>query len=105
MLNSDVVELDELLSPELLFTNHLGVFVSKEEDLNAHTNKVFEFTSLDLFESKILTKENHAIVSTKSEIEGYYNGQAVNGSFRFTRVWSKESGKWQVIAGHSSVIS
>jgi hypothetical protein len=30
MLNSDVDALDELLSEELLFTNHLGIIVSKE---------------------------------------------------------------------------
>jgi hypothetical protein len=105
MLNSNVSELDELISPNLLFTNHLGVLVSKEDDLNAHSSRAFIFKSLDLSESKILIQENSAVVSVKAEIQGYYNGQPTNGSFRFTRIWSNTSGKWQVVAGHSSVIA
>ena len=105
MLNSDVSSLNELISPELLFTNHLGALVSKEEDLNAHSSKAFVFKSLDLSESKILVQDNSAVVSVKAEIKGSYNGQPANGDFRFTRFWSNASGKWQVVAGHSSVIA
>ena len=105
MLNSDVSELEELISPNLLFTNHLGVLVSKQEDLNAHSNKDFVFKFLELSESKILIQENSAVVSVKAEIQGFYNGQPANGNFRFTRFWSNASGKWQVVAGHSSVIA
>ncbi|MEL6493314.1 MAG: nuclear transport factor 2 family protein [Cyanobacteria bacterium J06621_3] len=105
MLNSDVSELNELISSDLLFTNHLGVLVSKADDLSAHSSKAFVFKSLNLLESKILIHENSAVVSVKADIQGDYNGQPANGSFRFTRFWSNTSGKWQVIAGHSSVIA
>ena len=104
MLNSDVAELDELLSPDLLFTNHLGMLVSKEDDLHAHASKAFVFQALDLSESKILTQQNSAVVSVKADIQGLYDGQPANGCFRFTRFWSNDSGKWKVVAGHSSVI-
>lgn len=105
MLNSDISELDQLISPNLLFTNHLGVLVSKEDDLNAHSSKAFVFQSLDLSESRILTYENSAVVSVKADIQGSYNGQPANGRFRFTRFWSNASGNWQVVAGHSSIIA
>ena len=105
MLNSDVPELDALLSPDLLFTNHLGVLVSKQEDLEAHANKTFEFQSLDLSELQIRILEESAIVSVRADLRGLYNGQPTSGNFRFTRVWLNVSGIWQVIAGHSSVIA
>ncbi len=104
MLNSDVNELDELLSQKLLFTDHLGHLVTKDEDLESHKNKVFSFEFIELSESKIITLECSSIVSTKANIKGFYNGFEANGEFRFTRVWSNESGAWQVIAGHSSLI-
>ncbi len=105
MLNSNVSELDELLSPDLLFTNHLGSLISKEDDLNAHSSGIFVFKSLELSETKILTQGDIAVVSVKAEIQGQYNGEPENGNFRFTRVWAKTYGKWQVVAGHSSVIA
>jgi len=35
MLSSDVNVLNELLAPELIFTNHLGQLLGKEDDLAA----------------------------------------------------------------------
>ncbi len=105
MLNSDVPELDRLISPALLFTNHLGHIISKDEDLEAHRNKIFEFESLVLSEFEILNLESTAVVSVKAEVKGFYNGQQANGDFRFTRVWSNKSGDWRVMAGHSCLIA
>lgn len=36
MLHSDVSTLDELLADDLLFTNHLGQLMTKQDDLKAH---------------------------------------------------------------------
>lgn len=36
ILSSDVNTLDELLAPELIFTNHLGQVLGKQDDLDAH---------------------------------------------------------------------
>ena len=81
------------------------LLISKEEDLNAHATKQFEFQSLELSESKILMLGSSAVVSVKAEIQGLYNKQPANGTFIFTRVWSNASGKWQVVAGHSCIIT
>ena len=104
MLNSNVAKLDELISPRLLFTNHLGVLLLKADDLDARAKKEFVFKSIDLSDSKILIEEKSAVVSVRADIQGYYNGLPTNGSFRFTRFWLNTAGKWQVIAGHASLI-
>lgn len=101
MLNSDVSTLDKLISPELIFTNHLGMLISKEQDIEAHRNGTLEIRSIDLSDVKIMLLDNSAIVSAKTEIMGSYAGQEASGSFRFTRVWANDSGDWQLVAGHS----
>ena len=105
MLRSDVDELDLLLSPKLLFTNHLGQLISKEQDLEAHRLKTFEFQSLTLSDTRLLLSGNVGIVSVEADIQGSYHGQASHGRFRFTRVWSLSNECWQVVAGHSCIIS
>jgi hypothetical protein len=105
MLNSDISELEKLISPDLVFTNHLGGLVSKAEDLDAHRNRVYKFKTLKLFELQTVKLENCVIVSAKAEIKGCFNGQQADGNFRFTRLWSNISGNWQVVAGHSSLIA
>lgn len=36
MLRSDVNDLDELLAPELIFTDHLGQVLTNQDNLEAH---------------------------------------------------------------------
>ncbi|MDZ4870787.1 MAG: hypothetical protein CLLPBCKN_000175 [Chroococcidiopsis cubana SAG 39.79] len=106
MLHSDVKALDELLSPKLLFTNHLGHLVGKEEDLAGHKSGALKLNSLSASEQHILLAGDVAIVSVKMQLSGSYNGTPTNGVFRFTRVWSQsQDGTWQIIAGHSGIVS
>ena len=105
MLRSDVVELDALIAPELLFTNHLGQVVSKQEDLDAHRSGQFKFTELTPSERQIQLDCGFAVVSVLMHIVGSYKGTPVEQDIRFTRVWAvSKSGSIQIIAGHTSAI-
>ncbi|MDV2994686.1 MAG: hypothetical protein N4J56_004340 [Chroococcidiopsis sp. SAG 2025] len=106
MLHSDVKALDELLSPRVLFTDHLGHLVGKEEDLAGHKSGALKLKSLSASEQHILLTGDVAVVSVKMQLSGSYNGTPTNGIFRFTRVWSQsQDGTWQIIAAHSGIVS
>jgi Domain of unknown function (DUF4440) len=105
MLHSDVVELDALIAPELLFTNHLGQVVSKGADLDAHRSGQFKFTEITPSERQVQLNDGFAIVSVLMHILGSYQGTPVEQDIRFTRVWAiSTSGSIQIIAGHTSAI-
>ena len=105
MINSDLNELDRLLSPNLIFTNHLGQLITKSDDLNNHEKGDLKIENITLSDSKYNISDSFAIVSVVADISGNYNGLPANGSFRFTRVWVKNNNTLQVIAGHSCLIS
>ena len=48
METSNVDEIDKLLSPSLLFTNHLGQVITKNDDLEGHRKKDLVIESLEL---------------------------------------------------------
>jgi hypothetical protein len=105
MLHSDVVELDALIAPELLFTNHLGQIISKQEDLDAHRSGKFKFTEITPSDRQIQLNDGFAVVSVLMYILGSYEGTPVEQDIRFTRVWAiSTSGSIQIIAGHTSAI-
>ncbi len=106
MLASDIEELRELLADDLIFTNHLGMLTSKQDDIQMHASGDIKIGEIHLSDQKTLLLDETAIVTAKVTIIGSYQGQAANGIYRFTRVWhmSPES-NWQVIAGHSCVIA
>lgn len=105
MLGSDIAALDALLSPELIFTNHLGQRLGKEDDLGAWRAGRLHIESLQPSEQRIRLAGDAAVVSVRMRIAGAWDGRPANGDFLFTRVWAVSAqNRWQVIAAHSTAI-
>ncbi len=105
MLSSDVAALNVLLAPDLVFTNHLGHLLGKDDDLAAYRSGALKVVSLEPSEQRIRTLGDVAVVSVRVQLTGTYAGSPVNGDFRFTRVWARSQQQtWQIVAAHSSLI-
>lgn len=105
MLGSDVVVLDGLLAPDLVFTNHLGQLLGKDDDLAAYRSGALKIARLDPSEQQVRVLGEAAVVSVRMQISGTYRDAPANGDFRFTRVWARsEQQGWQIVAAHSVVI-
>lgn len=102
MLNSDVNTLDKLISDDLIFTGPNGELASKQMDLDCHKSGIQKMTELKLLEQKIKIYDNFAIVFTKMQIEGSFNGINIDGNYSYTRIWSNNTGNWQIVGGHVS---
>ncbi|MDV2079170.1 nuclear transport factor 2 family protein [Marinobacter xestospongiae] len=107
MLVSDVATLDQLLAPDLVFTNHMGQLLNKEADLAAHRSGALKISELDTSEQSVRRlADQAALVSVLVRLCGQYAGQPANGTFRFTRVWRcNDDGTWQVAAAHATLLT
>lgn len=106
MLSSDVNTLDELLAPELIFTNHLGQVLGKQDDLDAHQSGTLKVEVLTPFEQHIQLVKDVAIVTVRVHLVGTYAGVTSECDFRFTRVWTlSSSSTWQIVVAHSSIVA
>ncbi|MFM9433117.1 ketosteroid isomerase-like protein [Janthinobacterium sp. CG_23.3] len=105
MLASDIVALDALLAPGLLFTNHLGQLFGKGEDLAAHESGLLKLHELTPSEQHVQLHGGVAVVSVRMKVSGTYAGQPANGDFRFTRMWARSAdGVLQVVAAHAGMV-
>lgn len=104
MCSSDIATLDNLLSEQLIFTNHFGQLISKLDDIYAHKNKLIVVNSILLSDMRVIDLGSSAVVTAQAEISGSYDGAPTSGKFRFTRVWNKAQGAWKVVCGHSCLI-
>ncbi|MEN4922234.1 nuclear transport factor 2 family protein [Achromobacter spanius] len=106
MLASDIAALEALLDPGLLFVNHMGWTVTREDDLDTHRSGLLKIHALDLSEQCILPRGDCAVVSVLARIAGSYNGVPANGLFRFMRTWATDAdtGTWRVIAASSVMV-
>jgi ketosteroid isomerase-like protein len=106
MLSSDVAALNELLAPDLIFTNHLGQLLGKDDDLAAYRSGVLKVLSLEPSERHVRALGDVAVVSVRMQLIGTYEGAPANGDFRFTRVWTRSQQEtWQIVAAHAGLIA
>ncbi len=105
MLQSDVSALDNLLSDDLIFTNHFGHTMTKKDDLEVHQAKLVDINEMTLSDRQIKIFEKIAIVTVKAHIIGRFKDEESDNNFRFTRVWHQTStDTWKLTAGHSSIV-
>lgn len=103
MLGSDVEALNDLLGSDLVFTNHLGQVLCKDDDLAAYRSGALKILSLEPSEQRVKVLGDVAVVSVRMQLSGTYSGAPANGDFRFTRVWARsQDARWQIVAAHSS---
>ena len=105
MLSVDIPVLDELIAPDLLFTNHFGLIVSKEEDLAVQQSGTLHLDGLVPSQQQIRLHPGFAVVSVLMHLIGSYMNQPIDMSIRYTRVWKFfPNGSIRIVAGHSSAV-
>lgn len=104
-LNGDVTELDDLISEDLLFTGPGGELGTKADDLAAHGSGTIRFREHHPEELKVRRiSDDVAVSALRARLAVEVDGRIVRGTYRYTRVWARENGKWQVVAGHVSEV-
>jgi len=106
MLASDRIVLDELISPDLIFTNHFGQVFGKQDDLGLHQSGTLQLKKLEPSEIQINASSGFSVVSVRMKLVGTYADVPFAADLRYTRIWGlATNGSWQIVAGHSSAIA
>ena len=104
-LSADVSALDALISPKLLFTGPDGQLGTKAQDLAAHGSGIVRFVAHEPLELQIRRVGNDvAVTALLARLAVNVAGTLHRGTFRYTRVWAREDGRWQVVGGHVSEV-
>lgn len=100
-LTADVEALARLISDDLLFTGPDGQLGTKAQDLAAHRSGVVRIREHRPLELRIRRLGADAVIAAlRAYLRVDVQGNSVEGTFRYTRVWSRENGEWRVAGGH-----
>ena len=103
MLASDVDALDTLIADDLLFVTHFGQILGKDDDLNAHRQKLFTLSRLDFHRQDVRRHGDSFVTVTVAALEGIANNVPFTDKIVFPRVWRKNgNGTLQVCAGQAT---
>lgn len=97
--SSDVETIDELLHDNLLFIAPDGSVITKFQDLDAHRSGLMKVEEADNTIESIQIIEDTAIVILTLNTKGTMLGKAIDGKFRYIRIWKLFGKSLKVIGG------
>lgn len=99
----DIEILSSLLSDEFVITIEDGSVYSKAGYISHSADSKTRVQVAEMSDLRVRTHGDTAIVTGSYHEKGESSGKPYEYHDRFTDVWAKSGGKWQVIASHYSV--
>jgi ketosteroid isomerase-like protein len=74
-----------------------GSAMSKSETIEARKNGELKYQSIEPSDQRVRVYGNTAIVNGVAALKGSFKGNDISGTYRFSRVYVKQGGKWKVV--------
>lgn len=100
----DVAFLENLYSKEFRITSMNGSVVTRAEDIAVFASGEMKPAAVTDEDMEVLLYDDVAIVRGIENMEGTYKGVFGKFSARFTNVFVKRDGRWQLVTHHSTEI-
>src|SRR6185369_1265421 len=101
-INADARALDRIYADDFIGVGPSGTVRTKPQVLSDFTSGELKFQSITTDEVQVRIYGNTAVETGRSTMNGQDRGKAVPRDNRFTRVWVKRQGHWQLVLNHYS---
>jgi hypothetical protein len=98
--------LSTLFANEYQHTNFVGSVADKKAEVDFFTSADFTLKNATIANCTVHVYQDVAVATgVNTWIEASYRGRNLSGSYRFTRVYVRRKGRWQIVASHASKIT
>jgi ketosteroid isomerase-like protein len=104
LVNGDWKAVEQIEADDLLFTNADGSVTHKADDVTSLRSSDTKFESIDMSDTDVLDLGDIAVVTGKLVEKGHYKASYISGTYRFTDVWARRNGRWQLVRGQEALI-
>lgn len=104
MINHDCEELERLESEHLLFINHMGQKISKNDDIELHKQAAFNIKNITCKSQEIQEYGEVAIVISDVVLTLATPIGEIEDHLIYTRVWRNENGQYILVAGQATQV-
>jgi ketosteroid isomerase-like protein len=104
-LKGDVQTLDRLYSDEYFAVSADGTTYTKAQHLADIKSGNFKLATYKLDELKVRLHGEVAVVTGRNTMTGTYMGKDISGAYRFTDVFVKRGGRWQVLTTQATLVA
>jgi len=105
-IKRDKAFFERVEADEFIFTDSGGGTTTKAEDVASLDKPAGEFklVSYEVDEMKVMIYDKTAVVTGRATTKSQGKDREIISRSRFTDVFVKRDGRWQIVAGHSSRI-
>jgi ketosteroid isomerase-like protein len=95
----DVSVLERILADDFIATSSRGEVRNKSQEIDdIKPNPDYALEAFNLDDINVRIFRDTAIVTGRSTLKASYKGQSSTSGFRYTRVYAKRKGRWQVVS-------
>jgi ketosteroid isomerase-like protein len=102
---ADTLALRRIYADDFLGIGPTGVVRDKAHVIADFTSHALTYQSITTAEVRVRVYGNTAVETGRSTMVGQDRGKAVPRDNRFTRVWVKTAGRWQLVTNHYSLMT
>ena len=101
-IHADATALDRIYAADFIGVGPSGTVRTKPQVILDFTSGDLKFQSITTDDVQVRVYGNTAVETGRSTMNGQDKGKAVPRDNRFTRVWVKQQGHWQLVLNHYS---
>src|SRR5215469_1735988 len=94
LVQADWKAIEEIEADDLLFTTADGLVSHKSDDVDSLRSSDTKFESIEMSDVRVRNFGDVAVATGRLIERGRYKAADISGTYRFTDVWEKRSGKW-----------
>ena len=103
-IGADTVALNRIYADDFIGVGPSGTVRTKPQVIADFTSGGLKFQSITTDEVQVRVYGNTAVETGRSTMIGQDKNKVVPRDNRFTRVWVKMHGRWQLVANHYSLL-
>ena len=100
LIQRDIPALEKLYATEYRFTDPFGVMNTREQDIASANSGDFVLTAFEISDVKVSVYGKVAVMTGLNRSQASFKGMDASGEYRFTDVFVKRDGRWQVVTSH-----
>lgn len=102
LLRADWKAIEQIEAEDLVFTNADGSVDGRPDEVASIRSGDLKFESINMSELRFRDLGSVAVITGKLVERVHYKGANLSGTYRFTDVWAKREGTWQLVAGQET---
>jgi hypothetical protein len=103
-IGADTVRLNRIYADDFIGIGPSGTVRTKSQVISDFTSGNLKFQSITTDDVQVRVYGNTAVETGRSTMIGQDKNKVVPRDNRFTRVWVKLNGSWQLVANHYSLL-